>query len=409
MLKALQKFVWLRSVWVAVIGVLIHYHYTSTNPTLVVWEGHVLIVSWVLLQCFLVEVTLISFKDTPANQIDPLDVILAVILAVCFAAVTLSVGVDMLPTNSLSHIYTTPSILPAYQCDSIIQIAENHAWMHLQDTLAGYDEINTTSTRMRESIEAARQKSILSGGWLTDRHAKYPTTDMSAYAIRQNITLYPASTEAVATGGAEGSSVDFVTWLNSTVENTIFPILKRQFDLSDAADGTPVLSMKDLFIVKYSADSPHSQRHLELHTDSSQISFNIALSTHLPEADPASLDSTDADQTCTEEVLSETVSDPDSRLPGTGSGVDERPACRQGDSGNGNGNGNGTSSAYSGGGTYILRSDSVVHTARGTMLSHPSRIHHAGAPITSGKHSHSSAQYLILMRRNGHGMTSYSL
>jgi hypothetical protein len=200
---------------------------------------------------------------------------------------------------------------------------------------------------------------------------------MSAYAIRQNITLYPASTGVDAIVDTEGATVDFVSWLNSTVENTIFPILRRQFDLSDAADGTPVLSMKDLFIVKYSADAPHSQRHLELHTDSSQISFNIALSTHLPEADPASLDSTDADQTCTEEVLSETVSDPDSGLSSTASGL---PACRQGDIGNGNG----TSSAYSGGGTYILRSDSVVHTAKGAMLSHPSRIHHAGAPITAG-------------------------
>jgi hypothetical protein len=372
MLQALRKFVLLRSVWVAVMGILIHYHYTSTNPTLVVWEGHVLLVGWVLLQCFLLEVTVLFFKSTPANEIDPLDIVLAVILSVCFAAATLTVGVDMLPTNSISHVYTTHSVLPAYQCDSIIRIAEKHAWNHLQDLLVAYDEINATSTQLRESVDAARELSVQSGGWLTDRHAKYPTTDISAYSIRQNITLPQSGTEAGGHNDTEAVTMNFVSWLNGTVENKIFPILKRQFNLVDHADGIPMLSMKDLFIVKYSAESPHSQRHLELHTDSSQISFNIALSTHLP--DPAAAeayhDSADAaDSTCSA-VGSEA---------GPSDVISARTVCGQGERGNVSNH-----STYSGGGTYILRSNSVVHTAKGAMLSHPSRIHHAGAPITTG-------------------------
>jgi hypothetical protein len=381
MLQALRKIVWFRSVWVAVIGVLVHYHYTSTNPNLVVWEGHVLLVGWVLLQCFLLEVTLISFKSTPANQIDPLDVTLAVLLSVCFAAATLTIGVDMLSTNSISHVYTTHNVLPAYQCDSIIRIAENHARMHLHDILAAYEEINATSAQLRESVDAARELSLQSGGWLTGRHAKYPTTDMAAYSIRQNITLFqPDNSKEDGNNGTEAVTVDFVRWLNSTVENTIFPILRSQYDLTDPEDGIPILSLKDLFIVKYSTESPHSQRHLELHTDSSQISFNIALSTHLPnrtataEADHDVADA--AGSTC-----SVGAGEPDTSPSSEGFDVvPHSSACGQGAAGSASNH-----SAYTGGGTYILRSGSVVHTAKGAMLSHPSRIHHAGAPITAGR------------------------
>jgi hypothetical protein len=40
--------------------------------------------------------------------------------------------------------------------------------------------------------------------------------------------------------------------------------------------------MQDAFLVKYDATSKGLQRHLSTHMDSSQLSFNIALSTPLP-------------------------------------------------------------------------------------------------------------------------------
>ena len=43
-----------------------------------------------------------------------------------------------------------------------------------------------------------------------------------------------------------------------------------------------------------------------------------------------------------------------------------------------------TSTTYGGGGTYIVRSGDTIHTPRGAMLSHVSRIYHAGNAITRG-------------------------
>lgn len=39
---------------------------------------------------------------------------------------------------------------------------------------------------------------------------------------------------------------------------------------------------------------------------------------------------------------------------------------------------------YSGGGTNFVRSQSTLHIHKGAMLSHPSRLYHAGNMLTSG-------------------------
>lgn len=74
-----------------------------------------------------------------------------------------------------------------------------------------------------------------------------------------------------------------VVQMAQVISSRIFPILRRQYKLS----GRHELSMQDAFLVKYDATSKGLQRHLSTHIDSSQLSFNIALSSPLP-PDPRS-------------------------------------------------------------------------------------------------------------------------
>lgn len=66
--------------------------------------------------------------------------------------------------------------------------------------------------------------------------------------------------------------------LIQVIAGRIFPLLRRHYQLSPRHE----LSMQDAFLVKYDASSKGLQRHLSTHMDSSQLSFNIALSTPLP-------------------------------------------------------------------------------------------------------------------------------
>ena len=97
----------------------------------------------------------------------------------------------------------------------------------------------------RSSIQdhAARR-----GGWLTDRHANYPTTDIAVSSM-DNATR--RALEAVAAGA--------------------LPYL-RDFYLG--GDGGATLELRDLFVVKYDGDA---QRRLRRHRDGCELSFGVAL------------------------------------------------------------------------------------------------------------------------------------
>ena len=102
-------------------------------------------------------------------------------------------------------------------------------------------------------INAANEDARLRHGWTTRRHKSYPTTDVSIYSM--NETLMP-----------------FVSWMNSTVESRIYPLLSNKFDVPSGS-----LYMRDLFVVKY---NENGQTQLPEHRDNSKLSFNIALSSH---------------------------------------------------------------------------------------------------------------------------------
>jgi hypothetical protein len=101
--------------------------------------------------------------------------------------------------------------------------------------------------------EAARR-----GGWTTARHQWYPTTDLKVYDIVEPLVL------------SDGNSVNFGVWWNTTMEGGIFDTLSARYAVPRSS-----LVMKDLFVVKYSLDG---QTYLPEHQDSSQLTFNIALS-----------------------------------------------------------------------------------------------------------------------------------
>jgi hypothetical protein len=352
MLVVLQKLVWLRSLWVALCVALVHYHYTNTYPELAIWDGYVLVVGWVLLQLCVLEIVAIIYKSNQWKHFDDVDTMLIVVLVVAVAVFSASTALDFIPTNSVSDVYTTANILQDYQCDGVIQIAENHAKLNLEAILT------EDPPRMDKGVL------MQSRGWATDRHANYPTTDMSAYSIRQNITLRSRTDPTTYAT----YSTDFVRWLNETVEGTIIPTLQKQYDLQPREPYSVYakLSMKDLFIVKYSTETPISQSFLELHTDASQLSFSIALSTR-EERDPGDVSNEPVAAVGDRCFAQEGVLNADPLSAGVCSAAHRN--------------------SYSRGGTYFQRADRTVHTAKGAMLSHPSRLYHAGTPIISGSES----------------------
>jgi hypothetical protein len=366
MLVVLQKLVWLRSLWVALCVALVHYHYTNAYPELAIWDGYVLVVGWVLLQLCVLEIVAIIYKSNQWKHFDDVDTMLIVVLVVAVAVFSASTALDFIPTNSVSDVYTTANVLQDYQCDAVIQIAENHAQLNLDAILTevppGMDKDPFYGAA--EDLQKRRDVLMQSRGWATDRHANYPTTDMSAYSIRQNITLRSRTDPATYTT----NSTDFVSWLNETVEATIIPTLQRQYDLHSREPYSVYakLSMKDLFIVKYSTETPISQSFLELHTDASQLSFSIALSLR-EEIDPGDVSNEPVAAVGDRCFAQEGVLNADPLSAGVCSAAHRN--------------------SYSRGGTYFQRADRTVHTAKGAMLSHPSRLYHAGTPIISGSES----------------------
>jgi len=84
------------------------------------------------------------------------------------------------------------------------------------------------------------------GGWTVDRHTSYPTTDLP---------------------------VDKIPSIFGLILETLKTITGR-VSASYGLDDKMVINVKDLFVVKYSADA---QNQLEMHCDGSFLSFNILL------------------------------------------------------------------------------------------------------------------------------------
>lgn len=123
--------------------------------------------------------------------------------------------------NAFSHIHINENIYSVKECHDIVNAAK---------------------------VEAEHRN-----GWTTRRHSSYPTTDVSVYSMNASLT-------------------PFVEWLNTTVEERVFPLLAQNFDISSSS-----FVMRDLFIVKY---DELGQSNLREHRDNCKLSFNVALSSH---------------------------------------------------------------------------------------------------------------------------------
>ena len=93
------------------------------------------------------------------------------------------------------------------------------------------------------AIEAYAEQN---GGWTTKRHSSYPTTDIPI----KSTPLWPS--------------------VESVVRDRVFPILAQAYGFEKR-----YLSIRDLFFVKYDADTPGAQKHLKFHRDGTLLSFNI--------------------------------------------------------------------------------------------------------------------------------------
>lgn len=124
-------------------------------------------------------------------------------------------AISLLPVGDTLQIKIFPRLLQRAECDAIVAAAE----------------------------ETAAER----GGWETERHAHYPTTDFAITSVPKAAALWNASVGRRVMAALEGS----------------------------IAEGMGPLHTDDLFVVKYSATQP--QRGLTLHRDHSHFSFNIAL------------------------------------------------------------------------------------------------------------------------------------
>lgn len=95
-------------------------------------------------------------------------------------------------------------------------------------------------------IKNAEIHAEINGGWTTNRHKNYPTTDIPVRSI--NMLKVP---------------------LFNLVNINILPLISKHYKLN-----LYFLNIMDLFVVKYDVEG---QDHLETHRDGSIISFNILL------------------------------------------------------------------------------------------------------------------------------------
>lgn len=200
---------------------------------------------------------------------------------------------------------------------------------------------NFFSSSQTDMIISTAETFAQQNTWTTNRHKSYPTTDIPIYTMNHlyNVTI-------------DHESVDFSLWLNQTVINQVFPLMKRNYQL----DKHDQLTFKDFFIVKYNADAPNAQKSLAMHTDSSELTFHIALST--PKTNPLSLQ--------TDPLLPQTITSPEEPTQ-----INDQEQI----------------DAYVGGGTTFYQDPQrqPLIVPKGSLVMHPSKLHHEGSMITQGK------------------------
>lgn len=104
------------------------------------------------------------------------------------------------------------------------------------------------STKTCDWLLCEAKKVVKVKGWTSQRHQKYPTTDIPAHDVP---AVYP--------------------WVRRSFKETVFPKMAGLFRLDARA-----LRLRDVFFVKYAAmDS--AQRGLEFHRDGSLMSCNVLL------------------------------------------------------------------------------------------------------------------------------------
>lgn len=165
------------------------------------------------------------------------------------------------------------------------QFHANHtADIALIDRFLGH-ELCRRIIALSEEYAHSRQKSLLSdedikepGGWYVNRHRNYPTTDLPVFEMNSTNPL-TNFTWQINTCSDTNDSLEcifnFTDWVvNDIIITKIVPKLKSIYHIYPHER----LSLSDLFIVKYSAEDINHQLRLEKHTDSSDLSFSLALS-----------------------------------------------------------------------------------------------------------------------------------
>ena len=226
-----------------------------------------------------------------------LDIAIIKVLSLSIASILIFFYLVSIAENKNSNLFVVNNVLSHDECSLIISSAE---------------------------LEAVKLK-----GWTTKRHRNYPTTDLSVYSINQTIHI-------------ENSKVTyFIDWLNDTIlASKVFPLISRYYNVNSGC-----FVMRDMFVVKYDADTPGRQRRLQVHQDGAIVSFNIALN------------------------QGKNVNRPLQQLQ-------DRPVTN---------NILTHQQEFSGGGTYFPLLNETVQLDSGAMLIHLSRLYHAGAEVLSGK------------------------
>ncbi len=173
------------------------------------------------------------------------------------------------------RVYQAP-LLKLQECEMIIDMASRAAERNVQKAQKGLEDLEEKRRKEEESgngkktfsynnifydeeeDEEEDEDEILKEGyekllkwpqgWKKDRHASYPTTDMSVVADFQNSDLHIIS---------------------SLLSARLSPLLEKIYGITKSS-----IRANDMFVVRYDGDG---QQALTPHTDSSHISFNILL------------------------------------------------------------------------------------------------------------------------------------
>lgn len=97
-------------------------------------------------------------------------------------------------------------------------------------------------------VAEAEKHAASNGGWLTDRHENYPTTDIDTRTM-------PA----------------LRVWVRDLARRRIFPLIETTYGIPPH-----VLGINEIFVAKYE-HAPNRQSSLETHRDDAEFSFVVAL------------------------------------------------------------------------------------------------------------------------------------